>query len=282
MEKVFVLYNPLSCGGRGYEKAKALDGIVCDKKLIYRDLTLMMSVERFFDAIDCKTDVIISGGDGTLSRFIDSVYSLNIKNNVYYFAAGTGNDFLIDIRGKLGGKPILINEYMKNLPVVKVKGKKYRFINGIGFGIDGYASEMGDIVKEKGGKVNYAKVVIKGIAYAFKPRNARITTDGVTEEYSNVWFAPVMKGRSYGGGFLMAPNQNRKTDTVTSVCVHSAGRLKLLVLLPSALKGEHIKYTKYVKVIEGHKIKVEFDKPTALQIDGETILDVTEYEVESY
>ena len=26
-------------------------------------------------------------------------------------------------------------------------------------------------------------------------------------------------------------------------------------------------------------IKVEFDRPTALQVDGETILDVTEYEV---
>ena len=29
------------------------------------------------------------------------------------------------------------------------------------------------------------------------------------------------------------------------------------------------------------KIKVTFDKPTALQIDGETVLDVLSYEVEA-
>ncbi len=279
MKKMFVLYNPLSCGETGFEKAKALDNIMGEDKLIYRDLTKMISLKKFFEAIDEETDVILSGGDGTLSCFIDAVYNLDIKNNIYYYAAGTGNDFLIDLGGKLGCKPILINEYMKNLPVVTVKGKSYHFINGIGYGIDGYASEIGDIIKAKGKKVNYAKVVIQGIAYAFKPKNARVTVDGVTKEYNNVWFCPVMKGKSYGGGFLMAPKQDRRGDTVTSVCVHTAGRLKLLALLPSALKGEHIKYTKYVEVIEGREIKVEFNEPTALQIDGETILNVTEYEV---
>ena len=30
-------------------------------------------------------------------------------------------------------------------------------------------------------------------------------------------------------------------------------------------------------VLTGNEIKIEFDKPSALQIDGETILGVTEY-----
>ena len=32
-----------------------------------------------------------------------------------------------------------------------------------------------------------------------------------------------------------------------------------------------------ISIFEGHNIIVSFDKPTALQIDGETILGVTEY-----
>ena len=33
--------------------------------------------------------------------------------------------------------------------------------------------------------------------------------------------------------------------------------------------------------MKGKSVRVKFDRPTALQIDGETILNVTEYSVES-
>ena len=36
-------------------------------------------------------------------------------------------------------------------------------------------------------------------------------------------------------------------------------------------------YSKMVEILTGKEIKVEFDQPTALQIDGETVLGVTEY-----
>ena len=51
------------------------------------------------------------------------------------------------------------------------------------------------------------------------------------------------------------------------------------MIFPTTFKGEHVKYTKNTSVIEGKNIKVVFDRPTPLQIDGETILDVTEYQV---
>ena len=44
-------------------------------------------------------------------------------------------------------------------------------------------------------------------------------------------------------------------------------------------KEIHIEKTEMISVFEGHNITVSFDKPTALQIDGETILGVTEYSV---
>ena len=42
-------------------------------------------------------------------------------------------------------------------------------------------------------------------------------------------------------------------------------------------KGEHVRHTKHVDIFEGKEITVEFDRPTSLQIDGETILGVTSY-----
>ena len=46
-----------------------------------------------------------------------------------------------------------------------------------------------------------------------------------------------------------------------------------------ALEGEHLKHTKATKVISGHDVTVEFDRPAPLQIDGETFLGVKKYRV---
>ena len=56
-------------------------------------------------------------------------------------------------------------------------------------------------------------------------------------------------------------------------------KLRLLCIFPKIYKGNHIKNTDVVSIITGKHVIVEFDRPTALQIDGETIVGVTKYEV---
>ena len=56
-------------------------------------------------------------------------------------------------------------------------------------------------------------------------------------------------------------------------------KLRTLLLFPTIFKGNHIKATKIVTVFKGHDIRVKFDRPTALQIDGEVYSGVTEYTV---
>ena len=56
-------------------------------------------------------------------------------------------------------------------------------------------------------------------------------------------------------------------------------KIRTLLLFPTIFKGKHIKATKVVSVFKGHEISVRFDRPTALQIDGEVYSGVTEYTV---
>ena len=81
----------------------------------------------------------------------------------------------------------------------------------------------------------------------------------------------------------MAPDQDRlnKEHLLSSVVLHSSGKLKTLMVFPSIFKGEHTSRTEMIDIRTGHQITVKFDKPTALQIDGETVLGVTEYTVKS-
>ena len=180
-------------------------------------------------------------------------------------------------------KPIRINKYIKHLPVVTVNGKSYRFLNGVGYGIDGFCCEVGDKLKEKGKKPNYTMIAIKGLLLRYKATNATVTVDGVSRHYKRVWIAPTMNGRFYGGGMMPTPDQNRndRTKGVSVMLMHKAGRLRTLCIFPSIFKGKHIKHRKVVDAIRGHSITVEFDRPVALQIDGETVLNVSKYQVQS-
>lgn len=67
--------------------------------------------------------------------------------------------------------------------------------------------------------------------------------------------------------------------TVSTMVSHGSGKLKTLMIFPSIFSGTHVRHTKQVEILTVHRIHVEFDRPTPLQIDGETIPDVTAYDI---
>lgn len=280
----YILYNTLSGNNQGLEYSRLLLGNHVPEDAQMVDLSSIKSYADFWASIDLENDtVVLSGGDGTLNRFINANYGLALPKNLFYFASGSGNDFKKDVADD-DTMLIPLNKYIEDLPTVTVNGKTSYFINGIGYGIDGYCCEVGDIQKQKSDKpVNYTAIAIKGLLFHFKPRNAKVTVDGVTKEYKKVWIAPTMKGRYYGGGMFVTPAQDRfDSEGKVSCCVmHGAGALPTLIVFPSIFKGEHVKHTKMVDIREGHEITVEFDRPTSLQIDGETVLGVTSYTVKT-
>lgn len=278
MKKV-ILYNPLAGNTNGEDSAKRLDAMYIGQELIYLDITKVEDFREIFSSLAPDDEVIVCGGDGTLNQFINAIDGLEISNNILYYATGSGNDFLNDLEKPQGAEPFKINNYINNLPFVYVNGMKRRFINGIGYGIDGYCCEVGDKIRNTSEKkINYTTIAIKGVLFFFKPRGATVTIDGVTKHYNKVWLAPTMFGRFFGGGMKVAPQRSRKNHDLSVLVAHDCGRLRLLTIFPSVFKGTHIKYKKYV---ETHSVKkevtVEFDSPCSLQIDGETVLDVKSY-----
>ncbi|MGM9551312.1 MAG: diacylglycerol/lipid kinase family protein [Clostridia bacterium] len=280
MEKVYVLYNPTSGNNTGFNRCKGID-LEENFNISYEDITKINDYKAFFSKLEKDEKVIIAGGDGTLSHFADNVSGINITNPVYYYATGSGNDFLRDLGFAKGEKPVVINKYLENPPYIKTNGILHRFFNGVGGGLDAYACRECNRLHEMGKKGNYVLAAIKGILYDYKPINAQITIDGKRHDFKNVWFVSVMKGKYFGGGIMLAPDQNRDLEKLTVVVVHNIGRLRILPIIPGAFKGKHIKYTKYVKFIEGHEISVEFDRTVTIQFDGETVEDISKYTVGS-
>ena len=283
---VYVLYNSFSGAHYGEDK---LEGKMKDffpgEKLSFSDTISIDDKRSYVSNLTADDKLVIVGGDGTLNHFVNAVDDKDYDFPIYCYAGGTGNDFINDVTGVDSDGLVMINDYIKELPVVEVNGKSYKFINGIGYGIDGYCCEEGDKYREKTGKApNYTKIALKGLLYDFKTVNAKITVDGVTKEYKNAWMAPTMNGRYFGGGMMITPSQDRLNTNkdLSIVAVHTKSRLKLLTIFPKIFKGNHVSHTEVIEFFVGKDVKVEFDRPVALQIDGETVLGVTTYTAKSY
>jgi len=277
----YLLYNPFSGNNDSYEDASCYS-VVAGVPTRLVDITKIHSMRNFFETLEPFDDIAVFGGDGTLNRMINELADIAVENGVYFYPSGTGNDFARDIGKEEAQNPFLINNYIKDLPTVTVNGNKRRFINGVGFGIDGYCCEEGDRLKSENKQPNYTAIAIKGLLFHFNPVNARVTVDGKTSFFKNVWIAPRMFGRYYGGGMMPTPGQDRnsKYKRVSLMVFHGSGKLKTLMIFPSLFKGKHVKHKKNISIFEGKSISVRFDRPTPLQIDGETVLNVREYSVE--
>lgn len=282
----YILYNLKAGGGEAQAAIDAL--LAANDGAIAVDMARIADYASFFLGLEKGADLILCGGDGTLNRFVNGTRGLEIEHDLYYYPLGTGNDFARDLGYEKQAAPTFrINPYLQDLPRVTVNGRETLFLNNVGFGIDGYCTVVGDRLRAENEQhgtnkpINYTAIAIRGLLGQFRPRDAVVTVDGMQHSYNKVWLAPCMNGRFYGGGMMPAPQQDRLSAerTVSVMVFHGLGKLHALQIFPSIFKGGHTKYTKHVAILTGHDIRVEFDRPTPLQIDGETVPDVTEYAV---
>lgn len=276
----YILYNPISRSGTGKQIAEEV-AKTYKPNVVLKNVLENINYKEFFSYLEKDDEIIICGGDGTLNYFVNGTKDIEIKNKVYFYCAGSGNDFYKDIR-KDDNKKILINEYIENLPLVKFNNKERLFINGVSIGLDGYSCAVADRKRKKSNKkINYIKIAFFGLLFFYKPNDVKITVDGVSKTYKKAWLVPTMLGKYYGGGAMITPFQDRrnKEKMVTSAIVHNASKLKLIFAYPSIFKGKHIKYKNLFEMRRGHHIIVEFNKPVDMQIDGEVIGKVKKYEV---
>lgn len=281
--KYYVLHNPLAGLGKEVDGLTLAEKLLEGKEAEFLDVTRTTDFDMLFSSMKKEDVLVICGGDGTLNNFVNNIPYLP-ENDILYYPTGNGNDFYRDITengDKREDGLCNIKPYITSLPTATVNGKTRKFINNVGFGIDGYCCEVGDNLHaaNPNKKISYSGIAVKGLLFHFKPVNAVVTVDGQEYSYKNVWLAPTMNGKYYGGGMIPTPEQKRLNGegTLSVMIMHKKSKLKTLMVFPSIFKGEHVKHTEMVDIKQGKNIHVVFDRPTALQIDGETVKNVTEY-----
>lgn len=282
-----IIYNPLSGNKTAKREVYQLDEVLKNNTLNYIEMTPDFDYNKYFANLQPGERVVLCGGDGTLNRVANVLKDDALNNDIYYFPTGSGNDFMRDITGSVDKHLVKINDYLKNLPSVSVKGTYARFLNGVGYGVDGYCCQKGDQLREKATEnskpVNYTAIAIKGVLFHYKRSTATVTVDGQSKIFKNVWLASTMKGRYYGGGMMATPDQDRNNPdkTVSVLIFRGRSKIRSLLIFSNIFTGEHIKHPRNCIVLTGKEIQVSFDHPRPLQIDGETICEVSSYSVKA-
>jgi diacylglycerol kinase family enzyme len=276
----YLLYNPSANGGEG-EKRKddAKRELAARFPHFECHNILTLNPEEFFPSLEKEDNVVLVGGDGTLNHFANMVYDKGFSGTFYLYRGGNGNDFARDVDPEGTKAAILLNPYLEHLPLVNVAGESYRFLNGIGFGIDG---EMYVLAQKQpaGEEINYLALARKEILARYQPTTATVIVDGKTYVFKRAYLASTMYGRAYGGGLKLAPQQKRDGKKLSFVVFSGHGRLKTLLAFNDILSGNHLKHTDTVRLLSGRKITVSFARPCAVQIDGRVLENVTTYTAE--
>ena len=146
--KKYALYNSSACNNRGKELAAQLQEIYPEDEIIFQNVLEIEDYPAFIQSVEADAAIVVCGGDGTLNQFINRTKGAREGKEIYYFACGSGNDFMRDV-GKDGEKVVRIDNYLQNLPKVHIGGQEYEFVNGVGYGIDGYCCEVGDKLRSE-------------------------------------------------------------------------------------------------------------------------------------
>lgn len=270
-----ILYNPLSKSGSNDKRLKKVTKILIKRKEEFKtiDITKIKSVTKFLhDEKDSKRFIIL-GGDGTLNVIANHIHRYDIKQEIFLFKSGTGNDFARSIKKEKGLMDI--KKYLYNLPTVKFNNESHYFLNGAGLGLDGLIAHKVNTSRHKNNKFNYFRHALEAFS-EFKAKEVTLEVDGVKKEFEKTWLISVMNDKYLGGGMKIAPRANRNNKSLEVVIVKRASKFVLFLLFPSIYLGLHRFFKRYVEIITANEVKLNFKEPMLLQIDGEVYEDVYE------
>jgi len=275
-----LLYNPKSKNKKSFKILTKIITYFDNRNMQYdhKNLLLIQDYQDFFDSIKTDQKLVVIGGDGTFSTFMNNISNIDVKNDIYFYPAGTGNDFVKNLNSDYNIKMFNgidnLQKVKADLPIVVHNNDERHFINGIGLGFDGEVAKTVNTSKMKN-TFSYLTTAIKTI-FSFETFNIEVTVDKEKVKLKNVWLIAIQNGKFFGGGMMICPKASLSDEKLDICVVHSLSKMKFLRLLPSVFSGNHLKHHQYIYYNQGSKISVVLDTPKCGQIDGDLLNETTE------
>ena len=226
-------------------------------------------VERLArDAARRKLDrVLVCGGDGTVHEGVNGLAGTGTALGM--LPGGRGNDLAATLGVPL--EPSAAAKYLVEAPTRRidlgvVNGRRFGTTAGIGFDAD-VATRTNRGAWRRAGRFAYIGGIFASLV-AFRAPHLRISAGSQKRDGRYMMCAVSNTGR-YGGGILIAPNASADDGLLDICLIAHASRLRLLRILPSAYRGDHLK-AREVELLRATEVDVSADRELPIIADGES------------
>lgn len=226
--------------------------------------------------------LVVVGGDCTINEVVDGIRNY-AKVILGYIPTGSGNDFTrvlhlptepyAALHQILHGK----TKVQMDVGCLHFAGKKRRFAISTGIGFDADVCHVAAVskLKRRLNKVGLGKLTYLFIALyrllAERPAGVEITLEGKeTHHFIDTYFVAVMNHPYEGGGFFFCPEAKINDGKLDVIVASGLPKWKILLLLPTAFKGKHIKY-KGISIYQCKEISIKTDRVRPVHTDGEPV-----------
>ncbi len=299
MERSYeIIINPASRSGKGLHICQEIEPLLKEKNISYQAhfstgsgdcKKLAEKVSQDFCAYTKEEtqnsshplcNLIVLGGDGTLNEVLQGLS--NLENfAIGYIPTGSSNDFAralqIPSTPKEALSFILESDYAKPLDIGRIFCNDFNrtFAVSCGIGFDAAVCKEAMDSKSKKllnkiglGKLTYLIIALKQLITAKRVSCELELQDGAVIRFDRILFLTAMVHPYEGGGFMFCPGAD-PADGCLDVCVAgNIPKLKALMALPSAFKGEHFKFNGLHRFLV-KEMTVRLSHPLWTHTDGE-------------
>ncbi len=298
MNKILILFNPSSAGGRAIKKKGRIEKKF-EKWNVPYELYVTDSEEDLKDmaakAARDKRDIIAAGGDTTFTFVAEEILRSNNRDHINFGMIGTGS--VNDIVRGIGMDDVdhLLKGIKKGLThkidVGKVEtlpdGETYYFLGSLGLGLGTTVNKFVENWKEKGILITRIKPAmeisgfIKGIRGSFSENKVPIK---VIVEWENkkiereVTILVFQNTPLYSRSLKLSPDASPYDNILDCAIINTTSLSNTLGLAVSVMRNKHLERPE-IEIIRSGEFHVTSREKIDISIDGEIIGDVNEFRV---
>ncbi len=270
-----IIVNPVANGKKAMKCAKAAEKRLKERGVEYKIhyTSAPKHATELARELSKTSDVIVAlGGDGTINEVFNGLDTEKVKFGI--IPCGSGNDFIATANIPSNTEKavdLIVDGEAKPTDYMVCGG--VRGLNIIGTGIDVDILKRCRKSKILKGKLQYViSLIISLIKFVFY-KFYIIRDDGSEREEKEALIACVGNGTRFGGGIRMCPEAVIDDGLLDFVIAGKLKKGKIPGAFIKLMKGKILEqdFTSFERV---ERIRLEFDKPVTVQVDGELFDDI--------
>lgn len=275
--RVKVIINSRSGSGRGREQTDILNtlGSRYGELDIFPTQRPRHAMELAATAAEEGYDLVAAaGGDGTVHEVVNGLMRGDkAALPLGIIPIGSGNDLAFGLGFHEEGEEAVKRIFTgtpRPLDLARItdeRGKTEVCANNLGIGLDAIVVMRTETITRLHGFPMYFAAVLQTILFYYNTPYLEILFDGEPVNQRSLFLYGGL-GQRGGGGFLLTPEATWDDDLIDTCLVNPIGRLTMLKMLSSAMKGTHVT-SRHVTMRKSKTITVKSSAPMPIQLDGE-------------